>query len=181
MTASISSIAPGAVAESQARYRAEPQFAVSILKLIVMNLATIGIYQYYWHYKQWVAIREREGGSVSPGARAVFGRLFAFDLFPRIRATAQANRIDVQWGGTALAFLYLLATAMWRLPEPYDLLGLFSFTPLIFVQATINKMNAELAPAAPKNDGFSAWNIAGMVLGVILLSLIVIGVMMPEK
>ena len=181
MTASIAPIGPAKRNAHAESYRARPQFAVSILKLAVMSLATLGLYQFYWHYQQWKAIKERDREDLSPGWRAFFSRLWAFSLFPRIEEQARWNKIDLQWGGGLLAVAYLLIEVTWRLPSPFDLVGLLSFTPLILVQMTINRLNAALAPEAPKNDEFSGWNIVALVIGAILLFLIAVGSFLPDK
>jgi len=41
-------------------------FAVSPLKLVVMSICTMGIYELYWFYKNWVLIKERESLDIKP-------------------------------------------------------------------------------------------------------------------
>jgi len=43
-----------------------PFFAVSVLKLFVMCVCTFGIYQFYWFYKNWQRIAERDRETVWP-------------------------------------------------------------------------------------------------------------------
>ena len=35
-------------------------FPVSVSKLVLMYMVTLGLYQLYWFYKNWMVIRERE-------------------------------------------------------------------------------------------------------------------------
>ena len=49
-----------------------PFFTASVLKLIVMSVCTMGIYQLYWFYKNWKLIKDRTGQKIRPFWRAFF-------------------------------------------------------------------------------------------------------------
>src|SRR5262245_22041834 len=55
-------------------------FAVGTAKLVVMSVATLGLYQIYWFYQQWKRVRDG-GEDVWPLPRAIFGVLFSYPLF----------------------------------------------------------------------------------------------------
>jgi hypothetical protein len=75
-------------------------------------------------------------------------------------------------GALALAVLALALAA--NLPDPYWLLTMLSFFPLLPVQAAVNRVNRQLAPDAEPNARFGGWNIAGVVLGGVLVALAVL-------
>jgi hypothetical protein len=56
-----------------------------------------------------------------------------------------------------------------RLPDPYGLLGLLAFVPLLPVAQRVNRLNAELRPPADRNTRFSLANIAGAAIGGVIL------------
>ena len=173
---------PGAgAAPSEAEaYPAIPQFGVSLTKLAVMSLATLGIYELYWCYKQWDAIRRREGEKLSPFWRAFFAPLWGFSLFPRIQRLTEKYGIPARWSGTGLALGFLILGAMWRLPDPYWLVSYLSFLPLLVVQRAVNALSAAVAPAADRNDRYSGANVVIIVLGAILFVLVILGAFVPN-
>ena len=165
------------VVEAYARI---PQFSVSLSKLAVMSLATFGIYELYWCYKQWDAIRRRESEKLSPFWRAFFAPLWGFSLFPRIQRLTANYGVPATWSGTGLALGFFILGAMWRLPDPYWLASFFSFLPLLVVQRSVNALNAAVAPAADRNARYSGLNVVVIVIGAILLLLAILGTLLPN-
>lgn len=161
-------------------YRAMPQFSVSLGKLAIMSLCTFGIYELYWAYKQWDAIRRRENEKLSPFWRAFFAPLWGFSLFPRIQTLAVNLGVPAQWSAGGLALGFLILGAMWRLPDPYWLVSMLSFLPLLAVQRSVNQLNLAVAPAADRNDTYSGKNVVIIVLGAILLLLALLGTLVPN-
>jgi hypothetical protein len=177
MTVSLRKI--GSPEEAEA-YRAIPQFNVSVLKLAVMSLCTLGFYQLYWSYKQWDAIRRRDKQAISPGWRAFFAPLWAFSLFPKIHELATKHGLPAAWSATGLALGFFVLGATWRLPAPYSLIALFAFLPLLVVQRAVNELNAIAAPEADRNDKYTGKNLVVIVLGALLLVLVILGNLLPD-
>ena len=177
MTTSPEAGATSPVVEAYAKI---PQFSVSLSKLVVMSLATFGIYELYWCYKQWEAIRRRESEKLSPFWRAFFAPLWGFSLFPRIQRLTANYGVPASWSGAGLALGFFILGAMWRLPDPYWLVSLFSFLPLLVVQRSVNALNAAVAPAADRNARYSGLNVVVIVIGAILLLLAILGTILPN-
>lgn len=156
-------------------------FAVAAPKFVVMSACSLGIYELYWFYRNWRAEREHTGESLSPLLRTFFAPVFAYSLFRRIRGSAGEKGVASEWsaGLLALAFFVLLAT--WRLPDPWWLLSLVSFLPLLPVLETVRRLNAVVAPAAPPNASYSGVNVLVIILGGLLLVGGVIGTFLPEE
>ena len=63
-------------------------FPVSPLKLIVLSVCTFGLYKFYWFYKNWCLIKERESSlsmqigfrdsGIMPFWRALFTVLYCY-------------------------------------------------------------------------------------------------------
>jgi hypothetical protein len=81
--------------------------------------------------------------------------------------------VSLPAGPLALAVLALALAA--NLPDPYWLVTLLGFLPLLPVQAAVNRVNLQLAPDADPNARFSGWNIAGVVVGGLLVALAMLG------
>ena len=155
-------------------------FPVSGLKLALMSLGTLGLYEIYWSYKNWKCVQEHLGEKVNAPIRALFYPLTSYSLFKRIRERAGQSQLGEGLPAGPLALAVFLLGAMSRLPDPWYIASLLAFLPMLPVQSTVNELNRKLTPQADNNASFSAWNIAGLALGGILLSLALLGTFMAE-
>lgn len=170
----------GAAAPAEvSSYRATPQFNVSLSKFTIMSLCTFGIYELYWAYKQWDAVRRRDQEDLSPFWRAFFAPLWAFSLLPRMNRLTAMYLVPASWSGSALALAYFVLHVSWRLPDPYWLASLLSFLPLLVVQRSINELNATVAPEAPRNNSYSGFNVVMIIVGGLFLLLTILGTVVP--
>ena len=174
-----SSVRTAATPADLASYQTAPQFNVSLSKLAVMSLCTFGLYEVYWAYKHWHAIRQREQEHLSPFWRAFFAPLWAFSLFPRLQAITALYGVPATWSGSALALAYFLLHMTWRLPDPYWLISVIGFLPLLVVQRSIDALNAAVAPDAPRNNSYSGLNVLLIVVGGLFLLLAIRGTLLP--
>jgi hypothetical protein len=150
-----------------------PFFAVSTHKFVVMCVVTLGLYQYYWFYKQWRHLARGSVVPISPFWRTFFAPFWGFSLFAHIEARAQRDHIATRWNDLVLGIAYLLLPMTWRLPDPWSLITLLAFVPLIPAQYTIDRINARHASAPLPNRGYSGPNVVGIIVGsgVVLLAL----------
>jgi hypothetical protein len=155
-------------------------FAVSPLKLVVMSTVTFGIYQLFWFYKNWKLVKKRTERDIMPFWRAFFGVLFCYSFFCEVQDETASRGISFPSHPALLAACWIVLAIMWRLPDPYWFICLLSPLVLVPVQNTTNRLNAVVAPSHDRNARFSGWNIAGVVIGVILIVLCVIGTLLPQ-
>jgi hypothetical protein len=118
-----------------------PLFPVSLSKFAVMSICSFGIYELYWCYQNWTRLRDREGLLVSPFWRAFFAPLWGFSLFGRIRDLADSEGVETGWSAPVLATLYLVLSISWRLPDPWSLISIASFVPMLPVVRTTQRIN----------------------------------------
>ncbi len=159
-----------------------PFFPVATHKLIVLSVCSLGIYELYWAYQNWVRIRARTGEKMLPFWRAVFAPLWGFTLFRRIRQTAVAAGVPVGWSAGLVGALYLVLNMAWRLPDPWAwVLSQGTVLALLPVQLTAQRVNATQAAAStePPNDRYTPVNILVILFGGLLLLLGVIDVLIP--
>jgi hypothetical protein len=140
-------------------------FPVSLLKLTVMSIATFGIYELYWFYKNWKLIKQREKIKIAPFWRAFFAYFFCYQCFSDIRA--QATSLDLQQSLSAglLAVGWIITSLLWKLPDPYWVVSWFSFVFILPVQARANRINARITPDHDSNRSFTAWCFNGIGRG----------------
>lgn len=67
-------------------------FAVSPKRLILLSVATSGIYKFYWFYKNWKIIKETEKQDIRPFWRAWFSLFYCYSLFKKILKTQKDNK-----------------------------------------------------------------------------------------
>jgi hypothetical protein len=155
-------------------------FAVSVTKLVILSLCTLGLYEMYWFYKNWQLIRLREQSDISPGPRAFFALLYCYPCFSRIREFGVKAGVMPNLSAGALATGWILSTLTWRLPEPYSLLAFAAIVFLVPVQSHVNEINAAVAPGHSPNHRFTKWNWLAVALGGPILILAIVGSFLPE-
>jgi hypothetical protein len=158
-------------------------FPVSLAKLAIMSIVTFGMYQPFWLFSQWYYIREREHRDLSLILRVFFAIFFCYPLFRRIRNTAQSEGIAPSFVAGPLAAGWVLFTLFRLGPSPFDLLfSVFSVLFLLPLQRTVNAINEAADPEHGRNDRFTGWNKAAIVIGGLLwLCLLVAVFFLPPE
>jgi hypothetical protein len=155
-------------------------FPVSCSKFAVLSAGTLLVYTYYWFYQNWKFEKLRSGENLWPLPRTIFAPLTAYFLFDAIRISLKRHGLPVFSAGS-LAAAFIVLNMTWRFPDPYWLVSSLGFLPLLPIQASINKLNLKIAPDTPRNDRFSAANIAAIVIGVVLWLLVLAGMFQGEN
>ncbi len=156
-------------------------FAASPVKLVVLSICTLGLYQIYWFYKQWVLIRNHSEPDIIPWGRALFGIIWCYSCFDFVRKDDQHLGIEPALPAVPLAIGWIVLSLAWRLPEPYFMFGILSPLPLVPVQLHINHINALVAPDHDKNSRFSIWNWLAVAVGAVLVGLMILGLTHPVR
>jgi hypothetical protein len=114
-------------------------YVISTNKLMVLSMATGGLYNIHWFYKQWRSFNKNDRNGVILYLAAIFSIFSSWSLFRTIAKDAQTvDRVsNMNASALSLAFL-VIVLAMNRLPEPYYVIAGLSGLPLIPVQRTIN-------------------------------------------
>lgn len=150
-------------------------FAVSPLKLVVLSVCTVGLYQLYWFYKNWVLIKKHSEPDIIPWGRALFGVFWCYRCFEFMREEERNLGVEPMLPAGPLAIAWIAAALAWRLPEWYSVLGFLTVLPLVPAQRHVNHINTLVAPEHDKNTRFGGWNWLAVVVGGIFSSLIIIG------
>ncbi|MHB8875593.1 MAG: hypothetical protein ACYC8T_18060 [Myxococcaceae bacterium] len=148
--------------------------------MAVLFVASFGLYGLYWAYQQWKRVKA-SGADIWPIPRAMFLGFTGFDLFARVAARMSAAGLAADFSPAAMGAFVLLSNFLYRLPDPFWLVGLVQVVPLLMVQKNINLLAARVAPAADPNSRFTAWSVVVIVLGGVLWLLLLIGLTLPEE
>ncbi len=158
-----------------------PFFAVSLLKILVLSICTLGLYELYWFYRNWQLIKERESVDISPFWRAFWAFFYCHQCFSRVREYGAANGIRPGVSVGVLSAGWIITTLTGTLPDPYWLIASLSIGFLLPVQAYANRVNKVAAPQHDPNARFTPWNWVCVVVGGSLFVLAVVGLFMPEE
>jgi len=175
----------GTARRSSLFYPLEPLFLhISVTKLILMSVASLGLYEAYWIYKNWKYINEREGLGIHPFWRGWFGIFFCHSLLQRIKENEAAGMLIESSFSVQLATGWVILTVLSSFIGPFvflpGFLGIFPFVMpsylfLVPVQKYINSVTEKRSPGA-SFYGWSAghtvclvWGLPAWVLIIILL------------
>jgi hypothetical protein len=106
-----------------------------------------------------------------------FSGIWNFSLFGQIRDLAWDRQIEVGWNPILFAVLTLIGSLLGRADGPLGLVATMTFLLAIPINQTAQKINAHHSGtvAEPRNDRFSGWNIACVIIGAILWGLALLG------
>jgi hypothetical protein len=146
-----------------------------------MSICTLGLYVPYWFYWNGQRIERRTGESLSPFWRAFFSPFWGFSFLDRVRTHAMLEGQRPWWDPGLLGLAYLLLSLIWRFPEPWWLLTLVAFVPLIPVVRTLERLNASHDALENDNREYSIANIFTLIFGGLAFLLVLIGTFLPAE
>jgi len=151
-------------------------FGVSIKKLCIMYILTLGFYILVYFYQHWKIYKIQNNLRISPVLRTVFAVFFIYSLFDKIDKKAKERNIAKLPAFSALATLYAITAVASGIagsvtgPEEvigtvvsfaFNMLGLY---PLYRVQFVVNAINND--EKGTINSRFTAINWAFIILGL---------------
>jgi transglutaminase-like putative cysteine protease len=173
-----------------AAYAAEAQFyPTSVLKFIALNIAMLGLYSIFWMWKCWRWVKMKDEPDILPFWRTFFSVFWFYALFDAVNDRTGKPR--PVWIGALLAVIYFIWVVGGSVAEgltevatdpgirvALNVLSLSTtFAMLCFlpILIAVNRMNGEGSHALAANSRWSWWNIAGLVLGIPIWSLVIMG------
>jgi hypothetical protein len=159
-----------------------PLFPVATHKFIVLSIFSVTVYTFYWFYQNWKRLKAASHEALSPFWRTAFAPLWGFSLFSRIRTLAAEQGIATDWSPAVLGTVFFVLNVLWVLPDLWGWITLAVFVPLIPVQQTTHRIN-ELSASSVRegrNETYSLGNVATIVIGGLILTLLIIYAFMPD-
>ena len=168
-------------------------YVVSRQKFNVLLIATVGLYQLYWFYKNWDLYRkstphESESGSnIWPVPRGIFAIFFTHQLFREIKAHGIDDPAVAEWDveghATLTVIIMVVSNLVDRLANktigsPYtDYLALLLLAPMLMLLLKAQPMiNAACGdPSGQGNSKFTAANYVWFALGALFWALVFYG------
>ena len=131
---------------------------ISLSKLAFLSIITFGIYEYYWFYKNWAAVKKAEQSDISPFWRAVFAVVLSHSLFKKMLTSAKSKNYERSFSPILLALFYFIimfiSNSSVTIPEDITsfagldlftlniiwlIIALSSFIPLAIAQSSMVK------------------------------------------
>ncbi len=156
-------------------YNSKDTYIISTTKLIVLSLATFGLFELYWFYRQWRSMKDERNLKNNVWLNSIFSSILSYKLFEQINKAEKSVTNSSSFSPAVLALCYFVLVSAWRLPEPYDWISLLSFLPLIPVQNSINNywLKAQVPQANFSKFGGSNW--IWSIIGAIVFTLALYG------
>jgi hypothetical protein len=159
----------------------EEHQVISPTRFVVLCLATIGLYNMWWQYKTWRFFKQRQQSDIWPVARALFSIFTVHELMTTIGKFARSNGIEPTYNPRELTGGYVILSLLSRLPSGFGLISLASFA---FLMAPFKAFRSALLAspeyAATEQTGISTGQLVAFILGPILWSVVLIGILAPE-
>ncbi len=141
--------------------------SLSIIKLLIMSLFTLGIYQFVWFYKQWQANKIIYSRYIHSLWRALFAFFTCIELFPLInkRLTNEKKTFNSSF----MIIIFWLSIIIPRVDNDFWYVNILSILPILIIQRKINIYN--------KNNNIilkNSWNWMNTlyIVGLFLLFII---------
>jgi len=167
--------------ENQGNTEETKFFSVSLSKLAIMSVCTMGLYELYWFYKNWIHIKNQQQSNIMPFWRAFFAPLWAYSAFKHIQGKVDEEKLGLSLNPVIFAIAYFVVTALWRLPDPLWLLSFLSFLLMVPANNATTKINEKQIENFQQNSSIKGWNWLAIVLGGALFILSLIGTFLPEQ
>lgn len=173
-------------------------YIVGKTKFACLFFLTLGIYQFYWYYKNWSNYKQYcmwESGpddDIWPFPRALFTIFFVHRLLYRVSEFAESKMRNISFSvdsiATPIVLLIILMNVMDRLAaksigSPYtDIIGLLVLVPLFYFTNIARKFINEACGdgEGKSNEDFTWANWVWMMLGAIFWTLVAVGLFLPE-
>lgn len=157
---------------------AEPPFySVSTAKLCILSLATLGIYDLYWFYKNWVRIKQHSGVALRPFWRAFCAPFYCHALATTVNSASESLHLPGRLQAMALTVAYITLLSLYRLPDPWWMISTLAFLPLVPIQRKIQEIHEAIQPGRASTVGWSFRSVlvacvGGVVMGASFLALL---------
>ena len=154
---------------------------IPVARLILLSIASCGLYEAYWIYKNWSFLKERKGLIIRPFWRGVFGIFFCHSLLRDIYADKEARTLlEPAFSPSGLAtgwvILIVLANLIGRLPGPIASIIGFAMPSYLFLVPVQNYINS-VTKMQSRGSSYYRWSsghIVCLLVGIIIWALVLL-------
>jgi hypothetical protein len=135
---------------------------VPLWRFVLFCVLTFGTYPVYWFWRNWSSIKRRDGSDIWPIPRAIFAGFTYFSLITDIN-TQLTLRGSSRRLSTGLGIGFLASSALYRLPDPYDMISVVAFGFLVPAVLAIREL---ASAAALEKAGWRARHTVALLVAV---------------
>lgn len=154
----------------------EPLFlSIPVARLILLSIASCGLYEVYWIYRNWRFLKERKGLNIRPFWRGIFGIFFCHSLLRDIHADRESRTLlEPAFSASGLAtgwvILLILANLIGRIPGAIASIISFVMPSYLFFAPVQNYINSvtEMQFGRPSYYRWSSGHIVCLIFGIII-------------
>ncbi|GAC21779.1 DUF3857 domain-containing transglutaminase family protein [Paraglaciecola arctica] len=162
--------------------RKRPEFAdshfypMSGLKFLILGVGTMGLYDIYWTYRNWHAVKSKNNTDIMPIARGIFSPIWFYPLFSVLRKDSierfAKNKVMFPLIAIIFAVAYLTITFASSYSEHLLVSVLGLLTPLLFMPFVlyINSINNKSDGAYKYNSQWKLRQVVALILCVPLVA-----------
>ena len=85
-------------------------YVVSPKKFLIMFIGTLGMYQLFWFYQNWMKYKLQNSLSLWPVPRSIFSIFFTHSLFRKVNEEIELKSPNKKWDYATAATLFVLFT-----------------------------------------------------------------------
>lgn len=150
---------------------------IPIPKFIALSIFSFNLYQFYWIYRNWKDIKNSfsEYSHISPGLRTLallFSPIYIYFMYKQFNIIQEKSlnyeRKYIKIFSISIILLNLILECLNYLPKPYDLLGILSFLPYVFIQSELNNIWATRKSCKPEFHALRTPETIFLVIGLLL-------------
>ena len=147
--------------------------------MVILSTVTFGIYQFYWFYKNWEAVKKNGNEKISPLWRTIFTPIYCYNLFKRIFASSQEfgqkykNIIQLTIVYLILMFFPIYSNRV-ELMSILFLSKFYSVIVLVTIQKAINFNNSKIDKDYVENNQFVTGEKTVFIIGGIFFIIYVL-------
>jgi hypothetical protein len=150
-------------------------------KFGILCLATAGLYSIWWQYKAWRFFKQRQQSAIWPVARVLFSLSTINELLKNIGRFSASVGLPPAYSAGNLAAGYIVLSLLARLPAPYWLVAVLSFTFLLApFQQFANALQQSPEYATREQSGFSTRQVLVLAAGGLLWAMALYGASLPD-
>lgn len=150
-------------------------------KFCTLCILTLGIYQLAWGHKQWKFFKERDNRKIIAWFRSWFLPFYLYGLSQKVFALAEEQGYREKGSPFQVTLFYWIFLVLARFPNPWQLVSLLSFLPLLTVLKAANYYWEQQQPNIPVNQSFTGREVAWIIFGVIFWLLVIIRFLVPSE
>jgi len=159
-------------------------FSISLTRLFLLSVITLGIYQFYFFYKNWIIVKKSENSTIFPVVRALLPVIFCYSLFKRVFKSAEMQGYRTRFMPCPAAFIAIVYSIFLIISS---ILTQFSFSnlflkhfivsilmafPILAVQNAINFNNAKIKGSPDLRKIFSRGEILLIIFGILVFFIV---------